>query len=146
MTAPDRAWLEAHAHLTLAAAGREWGCSEQQMQRIYATSGVKRTYRRTSPGSELKYDAPDEWLRERAHLPAQDIADELGCDKSTVRNIYRRHGIRHEPSVTRRTGSWECERCKARPLCRLLERTGADLPCMTGGLIDDCDPPLEATG
>ena len=147
MPTPDRAWLEAHAHLTVWQAAQAWGCSQPTMSRFYQDAGVERVSHRPCTGGRGKLRARigREWFEARLTWRAEAIADELGCRKNTVYRLLAYHGLRLTPETRKHGQGTDCSTCKARPLCRLIEPRGERLPCE---VMDEweCMDRREATG
>lgn len=147
MPTPDRAWLEAHASMTIRQAALAWGCSEPTMSRHYSAAGVERvSHRPCVPGrGKLRAHISREWLEARLTWRAGDIAEELHCRTNTVYRLLAYHGLRLEPATRAKGQGTDCATCKARPLCRLLEPSGERLPCE---MMDEweCMDRREATG
>ena len=79
--------------------------------------------------------APDRaWLEAHAHLSNRDAAAAWGCSEITIRRMYQRAGIAHGIQKYKRYN--DCGSCKARPLCRLIERSVDALEAMPPAVLE----------
>jgi hypothetical protein len=82
MTAPDRAWLEAHAHLSNRDAAAAWGCSEITIRRMYQRAGIAhgiQKYKRYNDCGSCKARPLCRLLEPRGERLPCEVMDEWEC-------------------------------------------------------------------
>lgn len=118
-----RDWLIAHADMKLADAAKLVGISGNCLGDWYKKLGVSR--QRSGPPSPFAH-ITREWCLERRHVPAAEVAAELGCGPKSVHKLMGRHGVDYHPLRKAAVANHDCDKCKEIGRCQNVR--GA-LPC-----------------